>query len=213
MPNDKATPEVMPSKELVLAAIERAERHRTKQDDPNRHRARPDRSGMSLEIIKEHLGLPRGGRTTIQLRPCWDGLKAAGFIEQSRRHGVVVWRLTNAGQQCLDQARATHDIGALPESPQHRAWREARAIAADRTRDFHEELQAALSEAAGLLDAHETANSDTWQAIGERLLRSCRRMESASYCLHEWQEPDDAHGDIAPPLLKQRRNIRYASSR
>jgi hypothetical protein len=118
-----------------------------------------------------------------------------------------------ATSTCLDNAREARDIGALPESPQHRAWREARAIAGERIDDFRQELQAALGEAAGLLDAHETANSDTWQAIGERLVHACRRMESASYCLLEWQEPDDAHGDIPSPPLKQRRNIRFAGSR
>src|SRR5271167_896031 len=38
MPAKKPTPEAMPSKELVLAAIERAERHRIKLDDPSRYK-------------------------------------------------------------------------------------------------------------------------------------------------------------------------------
>jgi hypothetical protein len=212
MPAKKPTHEAMPSKELVLAAIERAERHRIKLDDPSRYKGRPDRPGVMLATVKQHLGLAHGGWTTIQLRPCWDGLKATGLIEKGRRAGFDVWRLTSTGQQCLDRARKAGDIGQLPEAPQHREWREARTVASGRIDAFREELQAALGEAAGILDAHETPDSDTWYAIGQRLTHACKRLETASYCLHEWQEPDDAHADIAPQPLKNRRNIRLADS-
>jgi hypothetical protein len=169
MPAKKRTPEAMPSKELVLAAIERAELHRMRHDDYDRYRGKPDRPGVLLATIKEHLGLARGGWSTIRLRPTWDELQATGLIEQSRRSGMVAWKLTSTGQAHLDRARLTGDIGALPESPQHRHWREARATATTRIGEFGQKLQAVLGEAAGLLDAHDPADSETWHAIGQRL--------------------------------------------
>jgi hypothetical protein len=194
MPKTKATPIKLPSDELLLAAIERAERHGA-------------RHGVPLAAIKEHLGLPSGSWSSQQLRPQRDRLEATGLIEQFRAYGVLVWSLTDSSHRHLATVRQTRAIPPLPESPQHRVWREAHALAGERTRDFREELQAALGDAAGLLDAHETASSDTWQAIGERLQHVCKRLESASYCLHEWPEPDDATADIAPQPLNRRRHI------
>jgi len=107
----------MPSKELVLAAIERAELHRMKHDDPILYRGKPDRPGVLLATVKEHLGLVRGGWSTIRLRPTWEELKAARLIEQGRANGLVVWKLSSLGQKQLDRARQAGDIGSLPESP------------------------------------------------------------------------------------------------
>jgi hypothetical protein len=208
MPKSDRTPEPMPSKELVLAAIERAERHRITHDDHEPNRSRADERGVWLAVIKEHLGLAPGGWTTIRLRPTWDELKAAGLITQSRRRGFVVWTLTSAGQKSLDAARKAGTLGQLPESPQHRHWREARSIAASRLSQFQHGLQRVLGEAAGLLDAHEQPDSDTWNALGKRLSYACAALESASYCLHEWPEPDDSRADITPPGKDGCRGIR-----
>jgi hypothetical protein len=202
MPKAKRTPEAMPSDDLILAAIERAERHRD----------RPDHPGVVLSTIKEHLGLASNGWTTIQLRPQWEALTAAGFIEQSRRGGAVVWRLTSAGQKQLDSARQTTDIGSLPESPQHHDWREARAIAEAKIGEFRDRLRQVLDEASGMLDAHEQPNSDAWAALSNRLQHACSSLESASYCLHEWPEPDDSHADTPSRQKRGRRSIhRYAN--
>jgi hypothetical protein len=200
MPKTKPTPIKLPSDELLLAALERAERHGA-------------RRGVPLAAIKEHLGLPAGSWSSQQLRPQRDRLEATGLIEQFRSCGVLVWSLTDSGHRHLATVRRSRAIPPLPESPQHRVWREARAAAGEHVDEFREELQAALGDATGLLDAHKTADSDSWQAIGERLKHACERMASASYCLHEWQEPDDARADIAPQPLNRRRNIRSAGSR
>jgi hypothetical protein len=69
-------------------------------------------------------------------------------------------------------------------------------------------LQALLSEATGLLDAHDPADSDTWHSLGRRLQRACERLTSASYCLHEWPRPDDSRPDTAPSGKAGRRSIR-----
>src|ERR1700677_3581440 len=207
MPAKKPTPEAMPSKELVLAAIERAELHRIKHDDPVLYKGKPHRPGVLLSVIKQHLELPPGGATTVRLRPTWNELQAEGLIEQGRANGMTVWKLTDAGKKHLARARRADDIGSLPEAPQHRFWREARGIAAGRSGEFGEMLQVLLAEAAGPLDSHEPADSDTWHALGQRLQRACERLASANYCLHEWPEPDDSRPDTPPYRKAERRSI------
>jgi hypothetical protein len=80
MPAEKRTREAIRSKELVLAAIERAERHRISHRDRDLHRDKPDQPGVLFVTVKEHLGLASAGWTTIRLRPTWDELEAAGLI-------------------------------------------------------------------------------------------------------------------------------------
>lgn len=208
MPDEKRTREAMPSKELVLAAIERAERHRIRHTDPDLDRGRPERPGVPLSIVKEHLGLAPGGWTTIRLRPHWNELKEAGLIAQSRRNGFDVWTLTSAGQQQLDAIRDAGTLGALPESPQHRHWREAHDIAGRRIGQFRDHLEQVLHEAIGVLDAHDQPNSDGWYAQSQQIRDAYERVESASHCLNEWPEPDDSRADIAPRWRAGRRDIR-----
>jgi hypothetical protein len=141
MPAKKPTPEALPSKELVLAAIERAELHRIKHDDPVLYRGKPHRPGVLLSVVKQHLGLAPGGATTVRLRPTWNELQAAGLIERGRSNGMTVWKLTDAGKKYLTHVRPAGDIGSLPESPQHRYWRDARTVAAERIGEFSEMLQ------------------------------------------------------------------------
>ena len=208
MPEAKRTPEGMPSKELVLAAIERAELQRIKHDDLAPHRPRPAQPGVLLATVKEHLGLAAGGWTTIRLRPIWQALEDAGLIEQSRLRGSHVWTLTAAGQQRLDATRKAGRLGALPESPQHRHWREARDIAGERIGEFRERLRRVLDEAIGMLDAQKQPDSDAWHTLNGRLRLACERLEAASYCLNEWPEPDESVPDVPPPLKGGRRSIR-----
>jgi len=197
MPANKPTPEAMPQDELVLAAIDRGERHRKPEHEP----------GIHLAILKQHAGLDRGGWATLRLRPQLERLEAAKQIRRFKRRGSVVWTLTDAGRKRLADVQATGKLAPLPESPQHQQWREAHAIAAEHIGEFAEKLQALLSDAAGLLGAHETADSDTWHATGQRLKRACERMESASYCLHEWPEPDDSRPDTPAPRKAGLRSI------
>lgn len=191
MPKAKPTAEALPSPELVLAAIERAERHRTH-----------DRRGVSRGTIQEHLGLPSGASTTRRLRPTWDALQADALIEEVRRQGVVLWALTDAGHaQLVDRG----EVGTLPESPQHRRWREAHSAAQGRLGELQDELRLALREAGGLLDyGGRQASSGAWYEFAQRLQHACRVLASATYCLREWEEPDDIRADIDDPPYGQR---------
>jgi hypothetical protein len=169
---------------LVLAAVERAELHRDRERD-----------GVWLPDLVAHLGFVAGSWTTRRLRPQLDALLSAGALRRSRRSGLVVWGLTDAGRRRLGRARRAGEVDELAESPQHREWRQARAAAAERIEAFREQLRTVLEEAGGLLDAEGTP-SDAWFQLRERVERVSWRLGSATYCLREWPEPDDAKADV-----------------
>ncbi len=199
MPKSKPIPAGPPSDELVLAAIERAEHHHPLKDEP----------GVALSAIKEHLGMPHNGWTTRQLRPRLTQLETIGLVDTRRRHGRDLWHLTGKGKRLVAALRAAGALPALPESPQHQRWQKARTAASERIDGFREDARAALAEAIALLEAEEPPPSDAWFAMSHHLRHTCWRLGSATYCLTEWAEPDDAQLDIDPPTHGggSRRNI------
>jgi hypothetical protein len=174
-----------PPPELVLAATERAERHR----------ARESRDVPAWAIV-EHLGIAWRSSAARRVRSQLDALAAAGSLRRSRRNGVSTWELTAAGRRRLAGARESGELPALAESPQHLAWRNARTEAAQEIDRFGRSLGEGIEDAARLLAADPRPGSDAWFELGERLRAAARRLGSASHCLHEWVEPDDARADI-----------------
>jgi hypothetical protein len=170
---------------LVLAAIERAERH-----DPR------DRPGVPVWRVYDHLSVVKRSGPARRVRASLDALETAGSVVRSPRHGVQAWALTSTGRRRLTRARRAGDMPELPESPQHRAWRNARTLAAQEIDRFLQSVRDGTGEATGLLDADPAVTSDAWFELGERLQRDCRRVGSATYCLREWSEPDDARPDV-----------------
>jgi hypothetical protein len=158
----------------VLAAIDRAERHR-------------GRPGAPVWLIFEHLGIPRRSRRVrVQLQ----ALVQDGAIEQRRAHGVNIWALAASGRRRLQEVGRVD----LPESPQHCQWRNARTLAAHEIERFRAGMHDLANEASTLLG--DTPDSDAWFELADRLHRAARRLGSATYCLHEWMEPDDDRADI-----------------
>jgi DNA-binding XRE family transcriptional regulator len=117
--------------------------------------------------------------------------------------------LMSRGRGRLLRARRAGRVAELPESPQHRVWREARGLAEQRIVEFWMELLEAVEHAQELLDVPRPGppvldaadavpgpGSDEWLEIGERMRQGCRRLASASYCLWEWREPEDARADV-----------------
>jgi DNA-binding PadR family transcriptional regulator len=197
MPGTKPAADGPPSEELLLAAIARAYRHRRRRENP----------GVRLASVKEHLGLASGSASTRCLRPTWDSLHAAGLIELSEPRDQPLWRLTSAGVERLQDVRQSGEL-ALPESPQHRDWREARSAASEQTAGFRDELRAALADTADLILIEPPTDSDSWRETGERLQTACSRVSWAVYCLSEWAEPDDREADLAPDPYRGRRSHR-----
>lgn len=180
-PNTPA--ETLPD-DLILAALDRAERH-----------GRGAGPGVLFAHVVEHLGLRHGSWTTRRTRPRFEALEQAGLIERLRRHGLVLWTLTGEGQRRLAEARAQGTPLALPEAPQHITWREARTTAQERSDEFRARLSRPLAEAVATLNATPPGESDEWFDLGARLHRACWLLGSATYCLNEWAEPTDEHAD------------------
>jgi len=187
--NPRSKPKERPSDELVLAAIERAIRHRAR-----------DSNAVPTWAIFAHLSIPRRSAAARHVHVRLDVLHAAGWIEPLRVHGVACWELTGAGQRHLKRARRRCEVPELPESPQHQEWRVAHTAAVQEIDRFRGRLRKCLHEAEQTIDVEPTPTSDELFELGEALLRNCRQLASATYCLYEWSEPDDAHPDVESHL-------------
>ncbi len=179
-----SAPAPRPPDALVLAALERAARHQAREDP-----------AVPVWAILEHLAIPRRSGAARHVGSRLAAMHAAGLLERSRRHGAQTWALTSAGARRLRQARGAGGLAPLPESPQHRAWRIARTAAAHEIERFRDALEERLRRASLTLESQQTPHSDTWLELADELQRAGRRLASASYCLYEWAEPDDAHVD------------------
>jgi DNA-binding PadR family transcriptional regulator len=197
MPTTDRTPGELPSEELVMAAIERAELHRSS-----------NAPGVLRACIVEHLGMPHTWHTSRRIGPALHALSAAGLIDQPHRQGLKLWGLTSRGRERLEAAHRAGTVGALPESPQHQAWREAHDAAVEHIDGLRRELRRTLEDVANLLKPDRETDSDTWIAASEGLQRNCWRVGAATYCLHEWSEPDDSRADIDESGRTGRCNLR-----
>ncbi|MCW3020019.1 MAG: hypothetical protein JWN10_2327 [Solirubrobacterales bacterium] len=173
---------------LVLAAVDRAVRH---------ERTGTPRAAPPWAVF-EHLGVSSRSRAGRSVRAQLTALDGPG-LTRGKRHGVETWELTRAGKRRLSRLRAKGELPELPESPQHRAWRQARALAQQRIEGFWSVLLDDVQRAHDLLARPAVpgrSESDVWFELGERLAQECRRLASATYCLSEWREPDDARADL-----------------
>jgi hypothetical protein len=168
--------------ELVLAAVRRAQRH---------HNRVPRR------LISIHLGFKHSAATTRRLRPQLEALRADGSLKTERRNGQEIWALTRRGSGRLAAARRAGKVGALPESPQHRIWRHAREEAGKRFCEIRRAAKEAAAEASLVIEptVPKAAGSTQMLELSERLRWEFWRLGVATYCLHEWPEPDDARRD------------------
>lgn len=172
-----------PPEIIILAAVERAARH-----------ARSDEVGTA--IIAEHLGFEPTECTIRQLHHRLDRLRNDGSLTRAARNGGDSWVLTSEGREELDRRYEAEEVGPLPESPQHRAWRDARVKAALRIEEFIGEMGTVLEEAGELLDQSHPPRSIEWFALSDRLSPAAWRLGSATHCLYEWVEPEDDFPDV-----------------
>lgn len=169
---------------LVVAAIDRAVRH-----------GREDAQATLKAAILEHLDIRPRSRASREVSVLLNTLSTSGLVEPRRQQGMDMWALTPKGVQRLSSARAARKVPALPEAPQHRAWRERRALAEQKIEQFRLALGEALKEGLAVLESNAPTHSDVWDAFGNRLERCCANVASAVYCLGEWDEPGDDRAD------------------
>lgn len=170
--------------EMILAAVDRAERHRTHK-----------RPGVPFDIAIEHLGLTPGSWTTRRVRPQFEALEQTGALKRHRRHSIITWELTSAARERLAKARRTGALPELPEAPQHILWRQAHTLAEKQLDETRHTFIDTLTHATALLQAPSRTDSDTWFELAEHLKEACWRLGATTYCLHEWTEPTDEKPD------------------
>jgi hypothetical protein len=173
-----------PADRLVLAAVARAVRHRL-----------DGASGVALWLILDHLAIAPRASAARHVRLRLAALERDGSLSAGRRHSVSVWAPTDRGLRRL--RRDARALDELPESPQHRAWRQARVTAGQELDRFAADLDALLAQAGSLLaGGAPSAGSDAWLVLAEELRHACRRVGSAVHCLHEWPEPGELLADL-----------------
>lgn len=175
---------------FILAALARAQLHR-------------GREGVLKSVLVQHLGLPEGVGSARRLGPRLGELVARKLVKRFRSRGYELITLTPKGRKVLAAAEPV----ALPESPQHREWREGQAAATKRIQGFRDDLRSALDAGTQLL-ADDATESDAFYDLAVRLEKACKRVGSATYCLREWGEPDDATVDEPDDKRRGHRNWR-----
>lgn len=175
------------SDEVLLAAVRRAVLH-----DPR------GRGHVPIWVLLEHLDVPRRSARASAVRERLAKLEQRRWIERGSAHGVPTWALGRAGKRRLGRAERAGAAPVLPESPQHRAWRQAQVLASQEIDRFAAELRRACDDAAALLrsELQEEVRSDAWLELGARMARDCRLLASARHCLSEWPEPVETSADV-----------------
>jgi hypothetical protein len=211
-PRDPASSRgAVPDEILLLAAIDRAARHGEGRSlkRVGARKGTKDRIGVPIFFVARHLGDPPGTRIRRQLRKRLDEATESGWLECLGSSDPTVWVLTPKGRQALarHQGRVSAATRALPESPQHQAWREARHIAELQIAELRNQIRSALGQSSAVAGKESTES-----AVWLRLADASQRLAGATYCLYEWQEPDDAKFDVAqPPAVSALRKWRQWS--
>jgi hypothetical protein len=192
-PLSAASPEQVASHELspyrpvtdgfILAAVERAALHEQEEE-------------VLTSDLTHHLGFEGKPATNRLLFPRLEELRQAGLLTSTERRGEPFWSLTSVGREQLANEREAGEVGDLPESPQHRAWRHARVEAALRIEEFKDHVNQLWEETGDLLNRYHPANSAEWFELSERLHHATWRLGSATYCLNEWIEPADERPSV-----------------
>jgi len=190
-PREPADRSDFPSDDTILAAVRRAGLHES-----------AEHKGVSARLIFAHLAIPMRSGPARTVRKRLAALEQQGRLEVRTVHGIAVWRLTPAGRRRLTTVERTRGRVGLPESPQHLAWRKARAAAEEELDGFASALAEGVAEAGEMLAAlkrGEAPHSDNWFLLGRRLRAASWRLGSAWHCLAEWPEPDDDRPDRDVP--------------
>jgi hypothetical protein len=156
-----------------------------------------------LEGIAHHLGWRFSGQATRHLRPNLDRLTAAGLVatENPRPHEPrrQEWTITPAGRLRLASAAPVD----LPESPQHRRWRQDRDVGAWALPAVQAEAWTVTEEVYELLTMHPTRlpdlTDDLVQGLARRFDEAFAATTLAIRMCRQWPEPSDLSADDDAP--------------
>lgn len=173
---------------LALAALDRAANHESSRE-------------VWVFVLAEHLGFEPTPKTVAALRPLLEDMRREGFLTRTESYGIEpqgreCWSLTAEGEQELARRREEGSGIELPESPQHRVWRQARIASSVRIEEFRREMIELWEETDELLCRWDPVLSERWFELAGRLHDAAWRLGSAVHCLTEGSEPGDEEPDI-----------------
>jgi hypothetical protein len=131
---------------FILAAVQRAVLHEQEEE-------------VLTSDLTAHLGFEGKPATNCHLFPRLEELRCAGLLTFAESRGEPLWRLTSVGRERLAKEREAGEVGDLPESLQHRAWRHAREQAAVQIDEFRHEQTEVLGAADQLLNQFQSSIS------------------------------------------------------
>jgi hypothetical protein len=150
------------------------------------------RIGVPIFFVERHLGYSKDVRVRRRLLTRLRDATEKGWLEASDVSKQTVWTLTANGRRALARRQGSEAIVALPESPQHQAWREAHQVAGVQIAELRARFRDAFDQRSAVADSESTQS-----AVWLRMADACSRLGGATYCLFEWPEPDDAQADVA----------------
>jgi hypothetical protein len=173
----------------VLAALARAELHAATWKP-------------YLSDIAHHLGWRSSGGTARRLRQHLGRLTSEGLAttEEPPPHRTHTqrWATTPAGRRRLASAGPID----LPESPQHRRWRQDRDVAAWALGAVREDIWVVIEEVYDLLSSREEVrpfhSDDFVYGLVRRFEQAFRAYGLAFRMCEQWPEPSDLAADDAP---------------
>lgn len=173
----------------VLAALARAELHAT--------RWKP-----YLSDVAQHLGWKSSGGAARRLRQHLSRLTSAGLVTTKgpppHRAHTQRWATAAAGRRRLASAGPID----LPESPQHRRWRQDRDVAAWALPAAREQTWVVVEEVYELLSSREEVrpfhSDDFVYGLSRRFEEAFQSYGLAFRMCEQWPEPSDLAPDDAP---------------
>lgn len=190
--------------DAVLAAVARAERL--------------EGSRVNMRDIAQHLGWRYTGAATVRLRPPLARLVASDLLSSTDpaqwRIRSKKWGTTVAGRRRL----ASADPVELPESPQHRRWRQDRDVATWALDGLRAEAQAVLDQADALLREPPAEAAVTGAEVQDLILSfraAVMAYALAAWMCSRWPEPTDdgpgpdpgAVADLLPDHAERSRRV------
>lgn len=180
-----------PSDEQIIAAVDRAADHSAygwqREQAPG---------AAFAKQVAEHLDLPISGPGSRWLTKQLRRLAAADMLDQVDvgRGYRDLYAVTVEGDAWLAELARGGTPVELPESPQHRLWREQRASSLRDLPQMRRDARDALAAVEGLLDREEdgaaaSGEFDDPGAPVRALARALDALGQAAYWLREAEEP------------------------
>jgi hypothetical protein len=179
-PTSELGPSGPVSDDAVLAAVARAERIEKRR--------------VAIREIAEHLGWRYSGRATTRLRPPLARMVASGLLVSAdvprRKIRWKEWRTTEVGRRHLAAAGPID----LPESPQHRRWRQDRDVALWAMDSVRADARQVIDRAYDLLWDRRVerpiTEAEIW-GITRDFEEAMRTFGLAVQMCERWPEPTD----------------------